>query len=249
MINEVGDSTTPHKLATGTKPTVSHLRVLFYPCVVRKATSHVGTKALNMRHQAKTIFRGISVGIPQHQKGYLVYIPSTRKIIFSYDVVLDESFSRVLTYTSQPCSEATAMHPEVTYTPCVTSLREQTWNIITFTKFEEGNILTKTRNDAESGEEFDEKPIMPPLLREEDTDAMNSGDESDHYLISTEMLEDIRDGSQNHPKSNRREARYKICDNIKQRQPEWKGYLKSTRGIGNGLHKVFETVVKEISQE
>ena len=27
-------------------------------------------------------------------------------------------------------------------------------------------------------------------------DAMNSGDESDHYLIPTEMLEDIRDGSQ-----------------------------------------------------
>ena len=34
MINENGDPTTPHKLATGTKPSVSHLRVLFFPCVV-----------------------------------------------------------------------------------------------------------------------------------------------------------------------------------------------------------------------
>ena len=49
LINEDGDPTTPQKLATGTKPSVSYLRVLFYPCVVRKATAHVGTKALNMR--------------------------------------------------------------------------------------------------------------------------------------------------------------------------------------------------------
>ena len=50
LINEDGDPTTPHKLATGTKPSLSHLRVLFSSCVVRKATAHVKTKALNMRH-------------------------------------------------------------------------------------------------------------------------------------------------------------------------------------------------------
>ena len=50
LINEDGNPTTPYKLATGTKPSVSHLRVLFCPCVVRKATEHVETKTLNMRH-------------------------------------------------------------------------------------------------------------------------------------------------------------------------------------------------------
>ena len=49
-----------------------------------------------MCHQAKKVFDGIFVGIPQHQKGYLVYPPSTRKIIYSYDVVFDESFSSAL---------------------------------------------------------------------------------------------------------------------------------------------------------
>ena len=68
LINEDGDPTTPLKLATGTKPSVSHLRILFCPCVVRKAMAHVETKALNMRHQAQKGFRGIFVGIPQHQK-------------------------------------------------------------------------------------------------------------------------------------------------------------------------------------
>ena len=68
MINKDGDPTTPYKLATGTKPSVSHLRVLFCPCVVWKATAHVGTEALNIHHQAQQHFRGIFVGIPQHQK-------------------------------------------------------------------------------------------------------------------------------------------------------------------------------------
>ena len=72
LINKYGDPTTPYKLTTGTKPSVSHLRVLFCPCVVRKATSHIGEKALHMHHQAQKYFRGVFVGIPQHQKGYLM---------------------------------------------------------------------------------------------------------------------------------------------------------------------------------
>ena len=45
--------------------------------------------------------------------------------------------------------------------------------------------------------------------------AIPSGDDSDAEPMSTEMLEDICDGSQYHPVVNRREARYKICDRIK----------------------------------
>ena len=40
MINEDGETTTPFKLATGTKPSASYLHVLFFPCVVRKATAN-----------------------------------------------------------------------------------------------------------------------------------------------------------------------------------------------------------------
>ena len=100
LINEDGDPKTPHKLATSTEPSVFHLRVLFCPCVVRKATAHVQTKTLDMRHQAQKGFRGIFVGIPEHQKGYLVYLPSTRKVISSYYVVFDEKSSSALSYTS-----------------------------------------------------------------------------------------------------------------------------------------------------
>ena len=44
LINEDCDPTTPHKLATGTKPSVSHLRVIFCPCVEWKSNAHVETK-------------------------------------------------------------------------------------------------------------------------------------------------------------------------------------------------------------
>ena len=50
LINKDGDPTTPFKITTGKKPSVSHLSVLFCPCIVRKDTVHVYKKALNMRH-------------------------------------------------------------------------------------------------------------------------------------------------------------------------------------------------------
>ena len=47
------------------------------------------------------------------------------------------------------------MRPTVTYTPYATSSEEQTGDVITFTQFEEGNIWTKTYNNSESGDEYD----------------------------------------------------------------------------------------------
>ena len=140
LIKEDGDPTTAQKLSTGTKTLLSNLRVLFCLCVVQKATELVETKALHMYHQAQKRFRGIFVVIPKHQKIYLVYVPSTTKIISSYYVVFDESFSSELAYTSQPYSEAMLMRPVVTYTPYGTFSREQTGDIIIFAQFEEGKI-------------------------------------------------------------------------------------------------------------
>ena len=52
------------------------------------------------------------------------------------------------------------MRLAVTYTPYATPSREQTGNVITFTYFEEGKILTETCNNAESGDESDSESIM-----------------------------------------------------------------------------------------
>ena len=79
-------------------------------------------------------------------------------------------------------------------------------------------------------------------------DTMSSGYESDAEPMSTDMSEDISDGSQYNSILNRREALYKISDRIKQSQEEWKVDLLSTQNMGKGLHKVFKAVVNEISQ-
>ena len=102
LINKDGKLNPQFIFTTGMKPSISHFCVLFFPCVVRKATSHVGTKALNMCHQGQNCFHVIFVGITKHQKGYLVYVPQKRNIVSSYNVVFDKSLSSALEYMSQP---------------------------------------------------------------------------------------------------------------------------------------------------
>ena len=109
-----------------------------------------------MRHQAQKGFSVILVGIPQHQKGYLVYVPSTSNIISSYDAVSDETFSSKLAYMSQPYAEAMAMPTGMSYIPCATYSRGKTCGIITFKPFEERNSLSEILDDAKSGDEFDD---------------------------------------------------------------------------------------------
>ena len=199
-----------------------------------------------MRHQSQKGFRGIFVGIPQHQKGYLVYVSSTRKVILSYNFVFDESFSSALSYTTRLYAEAMEMRPTVTYTPYATSSKEQTGNVITFAQFEEGNSLTETCNDTESGDKLDSESIM---IIEKDMENLDETEKFDDDLIGTETLHDIRDGNQTHPKIDKREARLEIRDRIKQKKSEWKGVLRATQKIRKGLHRVFSTIVSEISQE
>ena len=88
------------------------------------------------------------------------------KIISSHDVVSDESFSITLAYTSQPYSEAMAVHPAVSYIPCDTYSRVKSGDIITFTHFEERDLLSETCEDAENGDEYDYESIITPLISE-----------------------------------------------------------------------------------
>ena len=81
---------------------------------------------------------------------------------------------------------------------------------------------------------------------------MKNLDEKENFdddLISMETLHDIRDGNQTHPKIDKREARLAIRDRIKQKKLQWKGALRATHKMGKGLHRVFSTIVSEISQE
>ena len=88
FIKKYGDPTTPFKLATDMKPSISYLRVLFFQCVIIKSTANVGKNSLNMCHQAQKFFAVCFVGIPQNQKVYFVCVPNRREIFYSYNVFL-----------------------------------------------------------------------------------------------------------------------------------------------------------------
>ena len=122
----------------------------------------------------------------------------------------NESFSSTLAYMSQPYAEAMAIRPAVSYITDAASSKEKTGDIIVFTQFEEGNLLSETRNNTESGNEYDDDSTLATIISEEETDVMSSRDESDAETMHTDMLEDITDGSQSHRIINTREARYKI---------------------------------------
>ena len=86
-------------------------------------------------------------------------------------------------------------------------------------------------------------------MSEQDMDNLEEKEKFDDYLISTETFHDIRDGNQTHPNIDKREARLKIRDHIKQQKSEWKGVLRATHKMGKFLHKVFRTILSEILQE
>ena len=121
-----------------------------------------------------------------------------------------------MAYTSQPYAEAMAVQLAVSCIAYAASSKEQTGDIITFTQFEEGNLSSTTRNDTESGNKSDDDSTIAPLMSEEKMDVMSSDDDNDVEPISTDMLEDISDGSQSHTSINSREACYNIRDSFKQ---------------------------------
>ena len=86
-------------------------------------------------------------------------------------------------------------------------------------------------------------------MSERDMESLDEKEKFDDDLISTETLHEIRDRNQTLPNIDKREARLKICDCIKQNKLEQKGALRATKNMGKGVHKVFSTIVEEISQE
>ena len=59
-----------------------------------------------------------------------------------------------------------AVRPAVTYTPYAISSKGTNCDIITLAQFKEGNSSSETSDNAESGEEYYDDSIMPPLIRE-----------------------------------------------------------------------------------
>ena len=136
-----------------------------------------------------------------------------------------------------------AMLPEVSYIPYATYSREQTGNIIKFTHFEEGGLLSENRNGTEIRDESDNNSTITPLISAAKMYKMSPVDESDNENVYKLMLEEIFDRIQYQPSLNRREVRYNICDYInKDKRNEREHYYQHDK-IVKSSHKVFKAVV------
>ena len=78
-----------------------------------------------MCHKSQKVFGAIFIGIPQHQKMYLIYVPSIWKIFSSHDVVFDKMFYSALEYPSYLYPEALVTRSVVLYIPYATSYHEK----------------------------------------------------------------------------------------------------------------------------
>ena len=55
-------------------------------------------------------------------------------------------------------------HPAVSYISCATSPKEETVHITTLARFEEGRVVSETREDAESSDESGTNPMTIQLF-------------------------------------------------------------------------------------
>ena len=86
--------------------------------------------------------------------------------MYLYDVFFNEIQSSVLAYTSQPYAESMAVWPAISYILYSASSGGKTVDVIMFAQFDEGNILSETRNDTEIGDESDDDSTLPSLIIE-----------------------------------------------------------------------------------
>ena len=103
--------TTSDELFYGKKPNINNYRVLFCPCVVKKYTyykkNEKGALILSdVKPLSQRGFRGMFVGFNESDSGYQVYIPNTRQIVSSRDVIFDEDFVSTLAHKHQSYKEA-----------------------------------------------------------------------------------------------------------------------------------------------
>ena len=100
-LHSAGRPTTPHELWFGNKPDLSKFRVLFCPAVYK----------IYQNNTFQREARCIHIGFADHQAGYKLYVPSTRQIITSLDVVFDESFAKAVALNHRAFHNALSLRP------------------------------------------------------------------------------------------------------------------------------------------
>ncbi len=121
--------------------------------------------------QTERGIRGIFIGFATNQKGFLVYLPSTRRIAISADVLFYESFQTAIVTNWRQYQDSLALQPALSFIPNVNTTLESTGSI-------EDRLQPVEEGEFEEGNDEDDEP--PPLISSEDDDSVSDDDaESD----------------------------------------------------------------------
>ena len=102
FIKKYGDPTTPFKLATDMKPSISYLRVLFFSMCYNKIYCKCWEKFIKHVSPSAKVFRGLFCWYSTESKSvFCLCTKQTRDILF-LQCFFNDSFSSALAYTSQP---------------------------------------------------------------------------------------------------------------------------------------------------
>ena len=66
-------------------------------------------KTINVPRTPQRGIRGVHVGFPLNQAGYLVFVPATHQLVTFNDINFDEQFITAVTYMAKPFQDALAM--------------------------------------------------------------------------------------------------------------------------------------------
>lgn len=119
LLDTNGDPTTPHFLAFDRKPRMGHLRVFGCPVAFKRYNPSTADGGLTKKQQSqRASTRGIFIGIPPKQAGYLIYLEDrigSAHILVSHDVIFDEEFKSAVAASMQPFQGARFIRPAGTH--------------------------------------------------------------------------------------------------------------------------------------
>jgi hypothetical protein len=122
-----GEIASPHELFSGTEPTITQYRVFGCPAVARRWVMTIdGRETI---HCTEKGIRGIFIGFPPNQKGYLIYLPASRTIAVSGDMMFDETFYSAIATTWHRFEDGIVFKPQCSIIPGPNTTLEATGDI------------------------------------------------------------------------------------------------------------------------
>jgi transposase InsO family protein len=165
LYNTEGDIASPHELFTGLKPLISNYRVFGCPVVAKRWV--VSIDGRETVHCTEKGIRGIFIGFPPNQKGHLIFLPGSRTIAVSGDVMFDETFYSAIATTWRRFADGIALQPERSALPGPNTTLENTGDLSDHIQAQGDDFFAAHHDSPEVAQEpphNDDNDVIPLVI-------------------------------------------------------------------------------------